>query len=214
VTKEALATLNDDPINNIIVDALNDAVSDIYYRNRWNWAKGSFNVQWNSTTNEYALPGNFMRMAYEPAINSVQLKEVSSEEWWRNIYTPSWNSSANMQGQPAIYMTEMTTLRVWPKPSDSFVAQFPSTPIIYYKKAPIRLTLASDSAKSPEVPAEFTEILCCYGMGKLKEFLQYSDFSVDLDRYEKLLMNRIQTDIISVHPTRIRPRNWRTTNFG
>lgn len=214
VTKETLSSLTDDPVNNTIVDAINDSVADIYYRNRWNWAKTLGNIQLQSATSEYPLPANFFRMATEPAVYNATLIEVSPEEWERNTYTPSWNSNAAIAGQPNIYMLDRALIKFWPTPSDSFIAAYPTIPIIYYRKPPARLVLATDSANSPDVPPEFIEILSAYGVFRLKLFLHYDDAPVEMDRYEKLLLNRIQTDLISVHPSRLRPRNFRSANFG
>lgn len=213
VTKESLVTLTDDPVNNVIVDAINDAVNAIYYSNRWNWTRTAGSIIIAAGTTGYPLPGDFHRMATEPVINAVQLKEVSLEEWWRNTYTPSWNSNASVSGQPSIYMVDGSAITFWPAPSQSFVDSNPTIPIIYYRRPGRRLDL-TDGAVSPTVPPEFTEILASYGMAKLKEFLQYSDWQIDMQRHDALLLNRIQTENISVHPPRMRPRNWRTTNYG
>ena len=214
VTKEAIVTLASDPVNDIIVKAINDAVADIYYRNRWNWARAQGNIILVSGQSQYPLPADFRCMAMEPVVNYVQIQEVPPEEWWRNTYTPSWNSNSALGGQPSKYMVDMALLQFWPMPSDSFIAANPSIPIIYYRLPPARLTIAADAANSPNVPPQFIELLECFGIGKLKVFLQYDDFAVDLKRYDDLLQNRIQIDMISAHPTRMRPRNWRSANFG
>lgn len=213
VTKESLTSLNDDPINNVIVDAVNDSVEDIYYRNRWNWAKVIWNLVWVAAQSEYALPGDFQRLSTEPVINNMMLKEVSPEEWWRNTYSPSWNSNSSLQGQPSSYMVDRSTIKFWPIPSTSFVDANATSPILYYRHPSARLTL-TDGASSPDLPVEFTEAVVRYAVARLKIFLQWSDFALDMDRYEKIIQNRIQTDMISAHPVRMRPRNWKTANFG
>jgi hypothetical protein len=85
--------------------------------------------------------------------------------------------------------------------------------MIYYRTPSRRLTLA-DTANSPDVPSQFIEALHRFGVGMLKMFLEFTDFQKELDRYEAIILNRIQTEIVSAHPSRVRPRNWRTANFG
>lgn len=214
VTKESLTTLNDDAINNVLVDAINDGVTDIFFRGRWNWRRQTFNIPWVAAETEYAIPADFGQMATEIVINNIPMKEVSPEEWARNVYAPSWNSNADIAGQPSIYMVDRQLLKVWPAPSDSFVALTPVTPAYYYRTPGNLLTLADDADNSPDIPANFTEALVRFAVGRLKVFLQYDDAKIDMDRYEQIIANRLMTDIVSVHPTRARPRNWRTANFG
>ena len=214
VTKETLSTLNDDVINNVVVDAINDATADIYNRARWNWAKTQAGIVWISGQSEYPLPPDFRQMATELNINNICLKETSIEEWWRNTYTPSWNANTSVSGQPMMYMVDMQKIKVWPTPSDSFIALIPSTPMIYYRYPSRRLVLTTDSANSPDVPFQFIEALHRYAVGMLKMHLEFTDFQKEIDRYEAIILNRIQTEIIQVHGTRVRPRDWRTTNYG
>jgi hypothetical protein len=213
VTKETLVTLNDDVLNNVVIDAINDATADIYNRTRWNWAKTQAGIVWIANQSEYPLPPDFRQLATELAINAMTLKEVSLEEWYRNTYTPSWNANSSMSGQPMMYMVDMQKLKVWPTPSADFVASMPNSPMIYYRKPSRRLVLA-DTANTPDVPNEFIEALHRFGVGMLKMFLEFTDFQKELDRYETIILNRIQTEIVSAHPSRVRPRNWRTTNYG
>jgi hypothetical protein len=213
VTKETLVTLTDDVLNNVIIDAINDATADIYNRTRWNWAKTQAGIVWVASQSEYPLPPDFRQLATELCISSIQLKEVSLEEWFHNTYTPTWNANSTISGQPMMYMVDMQKIKVWPTPSTDFVAQMPNSPMIYYRKPSRRLTI-SDSANSPDVPNEFIEALHRFAVGMLKMFLEFSDFNNDLKRYEDIILNRIQTEIVAAHPSRVRPRNWRTANFG
>lgn len=214
VTKESLTTLNDDPINNVLIDAINDAVSDIYFKSRWNWRKQSWNILWTSAQTDYPLPADFDQLATEIVVNNVALKEISPEEWWRNTYAPSWNSNSSISGQPSIYTVDRALLKVWPLPSDDFVTQTPISVAYYYRQPSSMLVLANDASNSPDVPADFTEALVRFAVARLKVFLQWTDFAIDQKRYEEIVTNRLQTDMLTAHPTRVRPRNWRTANFG
>jgi len=214
VTKESLTTLNDDPINNVLVDAINDAVSDVYFKSRWNWRKQSWNILWTSAQTDYPLPADFDQLATEIVVNNVALKEISPEEWWRNTYAPSWNSFFNDTATTEIYTVDRALLKVWPLPSDDFVTQTPISVAYYYRQPSSMLVLANDASNSPDVPADFTEALVRFAVARLKVFLQWTDFAIDQKRYEEIVTNRLQTDMLTAHPTRVRPRNWRTANFG
>lgn len=214
VTKESLTSLVDDPINNVIVDSINDAVEDIYYQDRWNWAKTTENLTWVASQNEYALPTRFYRMASEPEINNIQLEEVEIEEWARKTYTPSLTSSVTIQGQPLIYAIDRSLIKVWPTPSSSFIALVPTTPLVYYRRPGARLLLASDASNSPDLPTEFIEAVVAWAKSRLKIFLQYDDYQIDENRYRECVQRQVQNDYLSVHPSRVRPRNWKTARFA
>lgn len=217
VTKESLTSVNDDPVNGVLLRALNEGVADIYFRARWVWRRTGWNIAWSSAATEYPLPGDFHQMATEPRINGVMMREVSPEEWQDSIYQPSWNALGASAGQPGLYMLERNFMRVWPMPSADFVALTPVTTAFYYRK-PSERFIMSDAAnfgsKAPDIPAELVEALISFMMYKLKIFLQYTDFALEKSRYEEVILNRIHTDVISVHPERVRPVNRYSANFG
>ena len=62
VTKESLTSLVDDPVNNVIVDSINDAIADIYNRERWWWQKTAGTITPVAGTAAYSLPSDFYRM--------------------------------------------------------------------------------------------------------------------------------------------------------
>jgi len=214
VTKESLTTLNDDPVNNVIVDSINDAVEDIYYQDRWNWAKTTEALTFVANTSEYALPSRFYRMATEPEINNIQLKEVEPEEWARNTYTPSLTAQATVSGQPQVYYIDRSLIKFWPTPSSSFVTLTPTVTLCYYQRPGSRLALATDGGNSPDLPTEFIEAVVAFAKSRLKIFLQYDDWQIDDARYRECVQRQVQNDYQSVHPNRMRPRNWKTARFA
>lgn len=210
VTRETLSTLNDDPINNVIVDSLNDGIEDIYYKNRWNWKKLQYNVPLVAAQQDYALPPDFYQMAVEATYNGLRLREVDPEEWTRYTFDPTLTA----QGGPAMYMVDRTLFRVFPAPSSGAITVCPTVGVTYYRRPPARLTITSDSSHAPDLPPEFIEALVAFGKWKLKIHLQYDDFQLDEKRYMETVQKQIENDYLSVHPVRLRPRRWTSANFG
>lgn len=213
-TRETLVTLTDDPINNVIVDAVNDATEDIYYKNRWNWKKSLYNFRLIQGQADYALPADFYQLATEPEYNGVKMLEVDPEDWFRHTYDPSVNPSNMTQGSPAIYMVDRTFIRLHPVPSETSVSTAPFIPAVYYRRPPPRLSIADDTSNPPDLPPEFIEAVVAFGKWKLKVHLQFDDFELDERRYREIVQKQIENDYISVHPVRMRPRKWNSVNFG
>ena len=214
VTKETLITLTDDATNNVIVDALNDAVDDLYYRAKWTWAKISGNLSMVAGQSEYTRPADFHRMASEVEIGSTILMEVDATEWIRRTRTTSVTGYQTPLGQPVLYMLDRAFIKFWPTPSTDFVAQVPTISILYYRRPATRLVLTTDSAKAFDIPMEFQEALVRFATAKLKIFRQFDDFALDLQRYEEIVQRQLNADQVSVHPARVRPRNWASANYG
>lgn len=212
VTKETLVTLTNDATNNVIVDNLNDAVEDIYFRAKWSWAKVIGDLAVVATQSDYTLPANFHRLATEVELGTRKLREIDAEEWVRT--TGSNGIGTIPDGQPIIYMIDRAFIRFWPTPSADFAALYPTIPILYYRRPSTRLTLANDSASAFDLPAEFQEAIVRFAVGKLKIFRQFDDFKLDLDRYEEIVQRQLYADQVTVHPSRVRPRNWASANYG
>lgn len=214
VTKETLTSLSDDPINNVIVDALNDAVNDIFNRYKWWWSKVQGFIKLSGGQTDYALPTDFMRMASEPEIGSRKLREVDAEEW--TYYTGNSNLSSpnTVLGAPTTFMVDRGFIRFYPGPSSDFIASIPTIGVFYYQRPSPRLVLALDSAAAFNLPVQFQEALVRFAVAKLKILLHYDDFNIDMARFEFLVQQQIQNDTVSVHPSRFRPRNRYSANFG
>lgn len=212
VTKETLATLTNDAVNNVIVDNLNDAVDDIYFRAKWSWAKTAGNLVLVAGTSEYTLPSNFHRMATEVEIGTTKLQEVDAEEWTRKTYTNVTGVTAS--GQPVVYMIDRAFIKFWPVPNTDFIALVPTITMLYYRRPSTRLAIATDSDNAFDLPMEFQEALVRYAVARLKIFRQYDDWKIDMDRYEEILQRQLHADTVTVHPSRMRPRNWASANYG
>lgn len=211
VTKETLATLNDDVVNNIIVDSINDAIEDIYFRAKWSWAKVTSSLTMVASQSEYTFPADFHRLATEIEIGSTKLPEVDAEEWARKTYVSGIGIVT--PGQPTMYMVDRTFVKFFPTPSADFITTVPTVALVYYRRPAKRMVLA-DSASAPDIPVEFKEALVRFAMGRLKIFRQFDDFGLDLQRYEDIVQRQLNANTVSVHPPRIRPRNWASANYG
>lgn len=211
VTKETLSSLNDDATNNLIVDNLNDAVDDIYFRAKWSWAKTVGNLVLVAGTSEYTLPANFHRMASEVEIGATKLREVDAEEWSR--YTYQSPAGISTSGQPVVYMVDRSFVKFWPAPNADFIAQVPTIALLFYRRPSTRLII-TDSTIAFDLPYEFTEAIVRYAIARLKIFRQFDDYKIDMDRYEEIIQRQLYADTISVHPSRVRPRNWASANYG
>lgn len=213
VTKESLTSLNNDAVNNVILDALNDAVEDIYFRAKWSWAKVAGNLTMVAAQSEYTFPADFYRMASEIEIGSIKLVEVDAEEWYRRTFTTGLTGVQTSTGQPILYMVDRALIKFWPTPSAEFILLAPTVRMLYYKRPAARLLLA-DAAKAFDLPVEFTEAVVRFAVGKLKIFRQFDDFQLDTARYEEIISRQLYSDQKSVHPARVRPRKWASANYG
>ena len=52
----------------LVLDALNDAASEIYARKRWEWNESIYGVNLVAGTFQYALPSDFQRMVKDPKV--------------------------------------------------------------------------------------------------------------------------------------------------
>lgn len=211
VAKESLTSLVDDPINNCIVDSINDAVADIYNRTLWWWQKISTSLTMVAAQSEYAIPADFYRMASPIVIGGSPLREVEYEQWERYTYTPSPGIST---GTPKFYMVDRALIKFYPTPDATSIALYPLVTLMYIKGPSARLTLALSSASAPNLPNEFIEAVVRFGMARLKIMLQEDDYGMDEKRYEALIATQIENNFKSVFPPRSRPRSWRSASFG
>lgn len=213
VTRETLASLTNDAINNVIVDSINDAVEDIYYKDRWNWKKSLYNVKLIASQSDYALPPDFYQIATEPTYNGIMMVEVEPEQWTRYTYDPQITATLS-SGSPVVYMVDRALFRVHPTPSSDTISIAPHIQLVYYRRPPSRLTITSDSSNPPDLPPEFIEAVISFAKWKLKIHLQFDDFELEEKRYMQVVQRQIENDYLSVHPVRVRPRNWSSANFG
>lgn len=186
--------------SNTVLQAINDAVADIYYRDRWFWQKSLTYLTLVAGTDQYAMPADFMRLAHPPVINGVMLQEYTQEEWLENIPQPSGSSTA--QGQPQACCFDMNIIRLWPIPDANTVSQFPQMGYTYYRGPGVRLDTTNDAA-TVNLPIDFLEAVVAFARGVLKQHLEFPDQAVqERQRYEQA----IQVQMARNSRSRVQPR--------
>jgi hypothetical protein len=169
------------------VNAVNDAINDIKYRNRWEWLKETVVLDLVPGTLSYPVPANFGRMAHpmtpwDGTTVARSLQEQTPDEYWQMI--PSIQTSN--PGTPYLYMVDGNTINLWPAPDTNFVNQWPQMMFTYFK-APERPLGVSDQLLVIDVPPSFVEVIAAFGKWKMKLFLEYPDWQAEQARYEQAL---------------------------
>ena len=175
------------------INAVNDGVNDIKYRNRWEWLKETSVLDLNPGINSYAMPANFVRMAHpmtpwDGSALGRSLQEQTPDEYWQMI--PSIQSST--PGTPYLYMVDSSVVSLWPAPDSNFISQWPQIRFTYFK-GPERPLGAVDQGIAVDIPPSFIEALVAFGKWKMKLFLEYPDWQAEQGRYEQAL--RVQINL-------------------
>ena len=175
------------------INAINDAINDINFRNRWEWQKQTAVIDLADGINSYALPANFVRMCYPftPSSGSsfsMQLRELTPDEW--NQIVPTL--VINQPGTPQYYMVDSNVVTLGPAPNSEYISTYPQLQYTYFK-GPAAPLGASDQNSAIDIPPEFVEAVVAFAKYKMKLFLEYPDWQVEQARYEQALhvqMNR------------------------
>jgi hypothetical protein len=175
------------------INAVNDAINDIKFRNRWEWLKATAVINLQAGIGSYNLPVDFARMCYPftPYTGSQfsrQIRELTPDEW--NQIVPTL--VINQPGTPQYYMVDSTVVTVAPAPDTNFVTTYPQLSYTYFK-GPWRPLAAVDQNLAIDIPPEFAECVAAFGKWKMKLFLEYPDWQAEQMRYEQSLhvqMNR------------------------
>ena len=185
----AVSSLNPGNTNsNIVLDALNDCCSDIYNRGRFEFMKTDYTFALVTGQDEYNLPANFGRMdlPIRAAGSSIStMLERTAEEFWNEGYgSPAINTTP---GSPIVYYVGAGKIHFWPAPDASYIASAPNLTFTHYKNIPARLDV-TDGTSSLDLPMEFYDAVKKYGKARLKEYLQYDDYSFNYQQYEQALL--------------------------
>lgn len=189
----SFATGNDR--SEVVREALNDSIIDLYNRARWEWLVHVFNLPLVAGQSSYQLPQNFMRLASPLRVTNTPMKEYTALDW--PYYIPTIDPGG--QGGPHSYMIQGQVLTVFPAPGADIVALNPVFVMAYYKHAGVRIPASADGdAMTWDVPPEFIEPMIVFGKWKLKLFLEYPDSQAEQGRYEQLIqqnMNRRRSSL-------------------
>lgn len=177
----------------VAINAANDGVNDIKFRNRWEWLKRTAVVGLIPGVNSYPMTADFVRMAHpfcawNGIVKSIPLNEKTPDEWYQLVPT----LPAGSAGTPQFYMVDSNVVTIYPTPDTNFVTSWPNLQYVYFQ-GPQRPLGAADQALAIDIPPDFTEALVAFGKWKMKLFLEYPDWQVEQQRYEQCLrvqMNR------------------------
>ena len=183
-TSQLLATVT-------AINAVNDGINDIKFRNRWEWLKRTAVINLVVGTLSYAMPADFVRMAHPMTpYNGIgigrALQEMTPDEYWQMV--PSVGLTT--PGTPYLYMVDSSVLNLWPAPDTNFISLWPQMQFVYFK-GPARPLGAEDQLLAVDIPPEFIECLVAFGKWKMKLLLEYPDWQAEQARYEQALKVQI-----------------------
>ena len=164
------------------VNALNDALEDIYVRTNWPWLRELHNEPLKVGVSEYALPIGFRKLDGYLRIGSTIFTEKTPYEFERDIpRTPTLETPAGIYG---VFCIDNHTIRFGHTPTADNVAANPNFTFTYEKGVPPRVT--SDS-QCLDLPPEFYRAVTLYARSKVKQLLEYPDYATDMQEYEQAL---------------------------
>lgn len=190
----------------IALEGLNDAQTEIWERQRWPWQRQTYNLSLVAGQSAYAMPDRFDRLA-EPlnlgAVGSFQnLKEFTDEEWNQlNMGVPATS------GTPRGFKISNVTMTITPAPSTEFVALYPQLIFTYFQEIPDRRGITDDN-NSFDAPGHFYDAMIAFGKSRLKQYLQFPDWQMDMQDFEKGMKVHLNKVREGRAPARVRPTNW------
>lgn len=172
----------------VVREALNDAVVDIYNRARWEWLLSTYYVTLVAGKDQYQMPQNFDRLAMPARVTNTPMKEYTALDW--PYYIPTMDPGG--QGGPHSYMVHNDILHVFPAPSAESIAQYPQIALAYYKSSGPRVPASAAGDKTTwDVPMAFIEPIIAFGKWKLKLHLEYPDSQAEMMRYEQMIQQNL-----------------------
>lgn len=166
----------------VTVNALNDALEDIYVRTDWPWLRETVNIGFIVGQSEYPLPNRFGNLDGYLKAGSFVFRELTPYEFERDVLrvpTPD-----NLTGIYGVFCIDNHTLRFGHIPTDATVASIPKFTLTYLKKIPPRLSGDTDCL---DLPPEFYRAVVFYARSRVKQLLEYPDAMVDMQEYERAL---------------------------
>jgi len=189
----------------VAINATNDGINDIKYRNRWEWLKRTAVITLVNGVNSYAMPADFVRMAYpfyfwNGVTKGIPLNEKTPDEYSQLIP----GLPAGSAGTPQYYMVDSNVVTIYPTPDTNFVTSWPNLQYVYFQ-GPQRPLGAADQALAVDIPPEFIEALTAFGKWKMKLFLEYPDWQAEQARYEQCLHVQMNRNNAGRRAPRLRP---------
>lgn len=172
----------------VVREALNDSIIDIYNRARWEWLLQVYSIPLVASQDQYQLPQNFDRLAMPCRLTNTPMKEYTALDW--PYYIPTVDTGG--EGAPHSYMVHNQILSVFPPPDSGTVTTNPQFLLAYYKHPGTRIPAsAAGDAMTWDIPNEFVEPMIVFGKWKLKLFLEYPDSQAEFARYEQMIQQNL-----------------------
>jgi len=173
--------------SNLVLEALNDGMYDIYAKAIWPWTRQRYSVPYVAGQYEYPVPSDFRAMCLAPYNWSVstpagasQMKEFSPEEFFESF--PPQNMASGT-GAPWAYTIDAYYIRFYPAPDSNSITTYPQAVFTYFKWPQRRQTTADDNSTF-DVPIQMIPALVRFGKAQLKKYLEYPDWSMDMQEYD------------------------------
>lgn len=186
----------------VVLDALNDGIWQIYNRNRWQWTNTTIGIDLLPMQMDYPMPADFDRISMQPTYNGFPLREYTQDEWG-SVIVPYISQGQTVQGSPAFFKVSPAVLTLWPAPTSDSIANVPQLMFNYYKTPGVRFDNTDDTV-APNLPAEFLDCLVSFGKWRLKTFLEYPDAMAEAQRFEQLLQVQMNRDDRGRKPNQMR----------
>lgn len=213
---EQVSTLNPgNDRSNVVLEALNDGMYDIYGKAVWPWTRSRYSIPYNAGQYEYQIPADFRKIAIAPYNFSVTqptsqsiMTEYSIEEFYESF--PAATIS-NSYGSPYAYTVDAGYIRFYPAPDANSVALYPQA-VFEYFKWPQRRQAVTDDASNFDVPVQLIPALVSYGKAELKRYLEYPDWINESQKYQTQIDQQLAAMKQTRQPYAMRPRynpQWR-----
>jgi len=196
----------------VAVDAVNDAVADIYSRAKWPFRLKFCSIVMSGGCASYALPDDFGEFQLEtisaPGSPGAPIKfseyadlmaahpqwPIRSADNALNGYMPLdvigdyAGAMFEASGVPAQFTEWNKTLMLWPPPSAEFAAAYQILWIPYYAHAP---ELIADADILP-LPQNLWAACTYMAQSLLKQYLEYPDSQIDAARAERMINTQLR----------------------
>ena len=164
------------------VNALNDALEDIYVRTNWPWLRETHFEPFKAGESEYVLPLGFRKLDGYLKVGSTIFTEKTPYELERDLpRTPTLETPFGIYG---VFCVDNHTIRFGHTPTDEQVISTPHFTFTYEKGVPPRITKDSECL---DLPPEFYRAVTLYARSKVKQLLEYPDYAADMQEYEQAL---------------------------
>lgn len=169
------------------VNALNDALEDIYTQWEWPWLRRVQIENLVPNQGDYPVPDFFNRLDGYLKIGDQHFLEKTPYEFERDIVQAP--SVTNLYGVYGFFAVVDNVIRLSFIPNDAQVASNPTFQYTYVRGVPNRITADTDRL---DLPRSFYRATVLYARSKVKQLLEYPDYAADMQEYEKTIMDLLR----------------------